>query len=74
MYIERYRGYLKERKVKDMTNYEYGYYNETEKDRKYFTEKYTRRGYTDVKVKRIKTDTKGLKMYEITGIKVNEEA
>lgn len=53
------------------TNYEYGYYNETEKDRKYFIEKYTRRGYTDVKVKRIKTDTKGLKMYEITGTKVS---
>ena len=52
-----------------MTNYEYGYYNETEKDKKYFTDKYTKRGYTNVKVKRVKTDTPKLKMYEITATK-----
>ena len=49
--------------------FEYGYYNDTAKDRAYFTKKYKNKGYKDIKVKRIATDTPGLKMYEISYIK-----
>lgn len=49
-----------------MTSYEYGYFNETKKDREYYKKVYKNRGFKKVAVKRIKTDTKGLKMYEIT--------
>lgn len=51
-----------------MIDYEYGFFNETAKDKEYFKRVYKNRGYKKVKVKRIKTDTKGLKMYEITAI------
>ena len=46
--------------------YEYGYYNDTKQDREYFKWLYKNRGFKKVSVKRVKTDTKGLKMYEIT--------
>lgn len=46
--------------------FEYGWYNDTQKDKKYLKEKYEAKGYKDVSVKRVKTDTHGLKMYEIT--------
>ena len=47
------------------TDFEYAWYNNTEEDKKYFKDLYTRRGYRDVKVKRVKSDTKGIKMYQI---------
>lgn len=40
------------------------------KDKIYFEKKYKEKGWKYVLIKRIKTDTKGLKMYEITGIKI----
>ena len=49
-----------------MTVYEYGYFNETKKDREYYKKVYNRRGFTKVLVKNVKTDTPHLKMYEIT--------
>lgn len=49
-----------------MTFFEYGYFNETAKDKEYYKRVYKRRGFKRVTVKRIKTDTCGLKMYEIT--------
>ena len=49
-----------------MTTYEYGYYNITKLDKEYFTKKFQKAGYKNVHVKRVATDTKGLKMYEIT--------
>ena len=49
-----------------MTSFEYGFYNDTKKDREYYIRVYRARGFKEVVVKRIKTDTKGLKMYEIT--------
>lgn len=47
-------------------SYEYGYYNETAKDKEYFIKSFTNRGYKNVKVKRIATDTPRLKMYEVS--------
>lgn len=49
-----------------MTTFEYGFFNDTKKDREYYKKVYTARGFKKVTVKNIKTDTKGLKMYEIT--------
>lgn len=49
-----------------MVFYEYGFFNETEMDKEYYKRVYRNRGFRCVKVKRIKTDTKGLKMYEIS--------
>ena len=49
-----------------MTSYEYGFFNDTKKDREYYKNLYKTLGFKDVVVKNIKTDTKGLKMYEIT--------
>lgn len=49
-----------------MTAYEYGFFNDTKKDREYYKKVYAQRGFKKVTVKNIKTDTKGLKMYEIT--------
>ena len=49
-----------------MTVYEYGYYNDLKKDREFYTDAYKKRGFKNVTVKRVKTDTKGLHMYEIT--------
>ncbi len=49
-----------------MKSYEYGYFNDTKKDREYYTQIYRNLGFKKVTVKRVKTDTKGLKMYEIT--------
>ena len=49
-----------------MTAYEYGFFNDTKKDREYYKKVYKARGFKKVVVKNIKTDTKGLKMYEIT--------
>jgi hypothetical protein len=54
--------------MKIMYECEYGYYNDTKKDRKYFTDLYRQRGWSHISVTRTKTDTKGLKMYKITGI------
>ena len=56
----------------DTIGYEYGYYNDTAKDRIHFTDKYRKQGYTDIKVKRVQTDTPGLKMYEISGRKADK--
>ena len=53
----------------DVIGYEYGYYNNTSQDREYFTKKYENQGYHNIKVKRIATDTPGVKMYEISGEK-----
>ena len=49
-----------------MTSYEYGVFNDTKKDREYYKKVYKSLGFKDVAVKNIRTDTKGLKMYEIT--------
>lgn len=49
-----------------MTYYEYGFFNDTKMDREYYKKVYKNRGFKKVTVKRVKTDTKGLKMYEIT--------
>ena len=49
-----------------MTVYEYGYFNDTQKDREYYTRVYKNRGFKKVQLKRVKTDTPKLKMYEIT--------
>lgn len=44
-----------------------------QKDKEYFKNKYEKNGYKNVWVKKVKTDTKGLPMYEIYGDKeVNE--
>lgn len=48
------------------TNYEYGYFNETEADKDYYKRLYKNYGRKNIKVKRVASDTKGLKMYEIT--------
>ncbi len=60
-------------KIKNGTKFiyecQYGYYNDTEKDKKYFKDLYRKRGWSHISVTRTKTDTKGLKMYIITGIK-----
>ena len=48
------------------TDYEYGVFNDTKADREYFTKVYKNRGRRNIKVKRVQSDTKGLKMYEIT--------
>lgn len=50
----------------NMTVYEYGFFNDTALDKEYYKKVYKKRGYKKVSVKRVKTDTKGLKMYEIT--------
>lgn len=55
--------------MKEEYDVQYGYYNDTKKDKEYFKKKYEEKGWKNVLIKRIKTDTKGLKMYEITGIK-----
>lgn len=49
-----------------MITYEYGFFNDTKKDREYYKRVYKNRGFKKVKLKRIKSDTKGLNMYEIT--------
>jgi L-alanine-DL-glutamate epimerase-like enolase superfamily enzyme len=49
-----------------MIAYEYGFFNDTKQDREYYRRIYKQRGFKRVKVKRVRTDTKGLKMYEIT--------
>lgn len=49
-----------------ITVYAYGIFNETIKDRAYYKQVYEKKGYTNIKVKRVRTDTPGLKMYEIT--------
>jgi len=49
-----------------MVTYEYGFFNETEKDKEYYKRVYKTRGFKNIKVKRVRTDTKGLNMYEIT--------
>lgn len=48
-----------------VTDYEYGYYNDTAKDREYFVNRFKSRGAISVKVRRTRSDTPGLKMYEI---------
>lgn len=52
-----------------MYDCQYGFYNETKKDKEYFKEVYRRKGWKRISVTRTKTDTKGLKMYIIGGIK-----
>lgn len=49
-----------------MTVYEYGFFNDTKKDREYYKYIYKKRGFKKISVKRVRTDTKGLNMYEIT--------
>ena len=46
--------------------YEYGYYNNTAQDRQHFIKKFENKGYTNIKVRRVATDTPGLQMYEIS--------
>ena len=48
------------------TVYEYGFFNDTKKDREYYKRIYKNRGFKKISVKRVRTDTKGLNMYEIT--------
>lgn len=47
---------------------QYSYYGKghTEQDKEYFKNKYTKAGKHGVRVRRVKTDTPGLPMYEIT--------
>ena len=56
-----------------MYDCQYGYYNDTKKDKEYFKKIYKAKGWSMISVTRTKTDTKGLKMYEITGIKYKED-
>lgn len=49
-----------------MTTYEYGFFNDIKQDREYYKRIYKQRGFKRINVKRVRTDTKGLKMYEIT--------
>lgn len=49
-----------------MTVYEYGFFNDTKKDREYYKHIYKNRGFKKISVKRVRTDTKGLNKYEIT--------
>ena len=48
-----------------MTVYEYGFFNDTKQDKEYYKKVYKNRGFKITNFKRIKTDTKGLKHYEI---------
>ena len=49
-----------------VSTYEYSYTGNLKDDREYFIQKYSKQGKNNIKVKRVKTDTKGLPMYEIT--------
>jgi hypothetical protein len=49
-----------------MITYEYGFFNDTKKDREYYKRIYKNRGFKKVTIKRVRSDTKGLNMYEIT--------
>lgn len=57
------KRYIRSNRI--VTDYEYGYYNDTVKDRAHFIDKFKSRGALDVKVRRTRSDTPGLKMYEI---------
>lgn len=56
------------KKCKIMYDVQYGYYNDTKQDKQHFKKIYRSKGWMRISVTRTKTDTKGLKMYEITGI------
>ena len=49
---------------KKVIAYEYAYYGITKLDKAHFRKQYMHR-YHNVRVKRVRTDVKGLKMYEI---------
>lgn len=68
-YIEKCKEEIAEKNGTLGVDYEYSIYNNNlEKDRAYFTKMYAEQGYTNIKVKKIKTDTKGLNCYMITHI------
>lgn len=60
-------------KSDNLIDTEYSHTKDTAKDKEYFKNKYEKKGYKNVCVKKVKSDTKGLPMYEIYGDKeVNE--
>ena len=66
-------GYVNESISDNLIDTEYSHTKDIAKDKEYFKNKYEKKGYKNVRVKKVKTDTKGLPMYEIYGDKeVNE--
>lgn len=60
-------------KSENLIDTEYSHTKDIAKDKEYFKNKYEKKGYKNVRVKKVKSDTKGLPMYEIYGDKeVNE--
>lgn len=56
--------------MNELYDVQYSYCNnDIKEDKKYFTDYYSKRGYKNIKVKKVRTDTVGLKMYEIIGEK-----
>ena len=61
------KKYIKSNNFTDnFIDFQYSVAYNTEKDKEYFKNKYTKAGKHGVRVKRVKTDTPGLPMYQIT--------
>lgn len=67
------RGINESVKSENLIDTEYSHTKDIAKDKEYFKNKYEKKGYKNIRVKKVKSDTKGLPMYEIYGDKeVNE--
>lgn len=64
---------MKNKKYEIMYDCQYSLFNDMKNDKEYFKNECRKNGWKYIKVKRIKTDTKGLMMYELTGIKYKED-